>query len=116
MRSRPAGPARPPELASPGVAPPVAPDDEFLESTETVRSHPGGEVWALERDAEVGDEVGGVTDLALCPEGFRGGAVARAMTSRTVSMCGPLKRARKNQSSAGSPKRAHSKSSSAVTL
>ena len=42
-------------------------------------------------------------------------AVARAMTSRTVSMCGPLNRARKNQSSAGSPNRAHSKSSSAVT-
>ena len=33
--------------------------------------------------------------------------VARAITSRTVSMCGPLNRARKNQSSAGSPSRAH---------
>ena len=52
------------------VAPPVAPDDEFLECTETVSSHPGTGIGVFKRDAEVGDEVGCVANLALCPEDF----------------------------------------------
>jgi hypothetical protein len=52
------------------VAPPVAPDDEFLECTETVSSHPRTGIGVFKRDAEVGGEVGRVADLALCPEDF----------------------------------------------
>jgi hypothetical protein len=53
------------------VAPPVAPDDEFLECAETVSSHPRTGIGAFKRDAEVGGEVGCVANLALCPEDFR---------------------------------------------
>ena len=52
------------------VAPPVAPDDEFLGCTETVSSHPRTGIGVFKRDAEVGDEVGCVANLALCPEDF----------------------------------------------
>ena len=52
------------------VAPPVAPDDEFLECTETVSTHPRTGIGVFKRDAEVGGEVGCVANLALCPEDF----------------------------------------------
>ena len=60
-------------LASPGVTPPVAPGDEFLQSTETVGSHPRMGIGVLEREAEIGGEVGRVADLAFGAEGFRRG-------------------------------------------
>src|ERR1039457_5269094 len=62
-----------PQLASPGVAPPVAADDEFLECTETVSSRPRRGIGVLKRGAEVGGEVACFAGLALCPEGFRRG-------------------------------------------
>jgi hypothetical protein len=49
------------------------PDDELLEFTETVSSHPRRGIGVFKRDAEVGGEVGCFTDLALCSEGFRRG-------------------------------------------
>jgi hypothetical protein len=51
-------------------APPVAPDDEFLECTETVSTHPRTGIGVFKRDAEVGGEVGCFANLALCPEDF----------------------------------------------
>ena len=60
-----------PELASPGVAPPVVPGGEFLESAETLSSHPGTGAGVFKRNAKVGGDVGCLANLALCPEGLR---------------------------------------------
>ncbi len=58
-------------VASPGVAPPVAPDDEFIGGTEPVRSHPRPRTGVLKREAEIGSEVSHCVSLAFCSESFQ---------------------------------------------